>query len=145
MVTALIMNAALCSHGDTEFTNVKEHWVLPCLFNFFSMLSIFSGAFTTVVYTLLIIYSNNALGMGSETKYMHFRADTVSYRILGFRCFITSMASFVGQTLVRFGKDVKDGVLLEKLIFSFSILLTMYGAYHIKTLLALATKEIFFG
>jgi hypothetical protein len=147
-VTALIMNAALRLYSSTKFPKkekgTKSTKYLNSLFTAITSLCIISGAFTAVLFNILGIYSKSALGMVNEEGYLAFRAATQIYAKWGFRSFLTTCVSFVGSFLLSLYARIKtEGDQLGKVVLIGSILLALLGAYHIREVLALATKYIF--
>lgn len=58
------------------------------------VLSVLSGSYTTVVFTLLPLYSKIALGRGYDQQFLQFWAATTSIRETGFNAFLLSLVSF---------------------------------------------------
>mmetsp|Transcript_20965 Transcript_20965/g.31971 ORF Transcript_20965/g.31971 Transcript_20965/m.31971 type:complete len:252 (-) Transcript_20965:281-1036(-) len=60
--------------------------------------SIVCGAFTSVLFTLLTLYSNTALGFGGaegSAKYLAFMKATAKFRLQGFYTFLVAIYSFL--------------------------------------------------
>ncbi|KAG7363150.1 hypothetical protein IV203_026510 [Nitzschia inconspicua] len=58
------------------------------------VLSVLSGSYTTVVFTLLPLYSKMALGRGYDKQFLKFWASTAGIRENGFTAFLFSLVSF---------------------------------------------------
>ena len=56
--------------------------------------SIVAGAYTTVVFSLLGLYSKSALGLGKDLAFVQFFDATAGIRKTAFDCFIISLLSF---------------------------------------------------
>ena len=63
-------------------------------FYVFIVVSILSGSYTTVVFTLLALYSKTALGRGYDAKFLQFWAATAELRESGFEAFMYSLVCF---------------------------------------------------
>ena len=63
-------------------------------FYLFIVVSILSGSYTTVVYTLLALYSKTALGRGYDNQFLQFWAATAGLRESGLEAFIASLVCF---------------------------------------------------
>ena len=176
-MTALVMNAALRLFTSTKFPSTTSETSLQAfskkqllainiaslLFLLTTSLCIISGAFTAILFQLLGIYGKSALSMQNDVGYLSFQSATGGYATWGFRCFLTSLASFVASFLLSlstktiFSRENKNVAFKENsifgnilsignaqiMIFTISILLTLVGAYHLKLVLNLASKYIF--
>ena len=176
-MTALVMNAALRLFTSTKFPSTTSETSLQAfskkqllainiaslLFLLTTSLCIISGAFTAILFQLLGIYGKSALSMQNDVGYLSFQSATGGYATWGFRCFLTSLASFVASFLLSlstktiFSRENKNVAFKENsiignilsignaqiVIFTISILLTLVGAYHLKLVLNLASKYIF--
>lgn len=156
-ITALMMNASLRLFTATNFKNEQSR-IVRNMFYISSALCLISGAFTAILFQLLTIYSKSALGMSNDEGYLAFKAATRVYRNLGFRCFLTEMISFVVAFMAGFyntlwtnarelqeldGKSRPTLTLTGKIIFGGSAVLVLTGAYTIRSVLTLATQNIF--
>uniref|UniRef100_A0A7S2LEJ3 Uncharacterized protein n=1 Tax=Leptocylindrus danicus TaxID=163516 RepID=A0A7S2LEJ3_9STRA len=67
------------------------------LFTVFCATTIISGAFTSIVFTLLTLYSKTALSFGEagQAKYLAFSEATHIFRVHGFRTFLVALYSFL--------------------------------------------------
>lgn len=98
VVTALVMNSALRIFSATPMEITAQDskidiWA-KSLFVVFCGLSIVAGSYTTVVYTLLGLYSKTALGLGKDEAFTEFFARTMHLRSNGFACFLTALVCF---------------------------------------------------
>jgi len=145
VVTALVMNSALRLYTSTKFkSNVKRFdSVLPCVFYFLEALCIVSGVYTAVSFQLLGIYSRTAIGMGNMEGYVAFRAATAIYRKWGFRCFLTSLFSFMGCFMASFYNRMSEYGRAGKSIFAVAACLAIAGSCEIFSILQLSSKIVF--
>lgn len=97
VVTALLMNASLrlfsatprrMQAGDT-YTNLSK-----AVFAFAICISVMTGSYTTIIFSMLGLYSKTALGMGDDAKFLHFFAETSQLRKSGFDAFVLSTITF---------------------------------------------------
>lgn len=98
-ITALILNAALRMWTSTKFPKDQSKFVSD-VFYVSTTLCVMSGAFTAILFQLLIVYSKTALGNGNDEGYLFFKSATAACRRLGFRCFLTEVITFVGSFLM---------------------------------------------
>jgi hypothetical protein len=146
IVTVLVLNSALRLYTSTKFKrdpSKKNDWILRSLFSIFSGVCVISGAFTGVMFQLLVIYSKSALGRGHVEGYKAFQAATAPYTRLGFHTFLICLSSFVGTFLISFYDMTKEDEGLGKKIFGLMALLTIAGGVVIKHILNLASVHIF--
>ena len=153
-ITALIMNAALRLYTSQSFDikvtaegdqspPVVAKSLLESIFTASTILCIVSGVFTAVLFNVLGIYSKEALGMDNVAGYISFRDATAVLRKWGFRAFLVSMCTFVTSFLISVAEKTSYKDRWGQLILVGSILLTLVGAFHIHTVLTLATKYIY--
>jgi hypothetical protein len=151
-LTALVMNAAL-RMWSTTFSK-DQSTLVGYIFTISTALCIMTGAFTAILFQLLVIYSKSALSMGNDEGYMAFRVATAMYRKWGFRCFLTEISTFVFSfAICLYNKLWNDARVhpVEKPLFQRAgvyimagfIILMAIGAYEIKNILNLATNLIF--
>jgi hypothetical protein len=112
-----------------------------------------SGVFTAILFQLLTIYSNSALGMSNDVGYIAFKEATRVFRIWGFRCFLTEMMSFLicfmshlynvlwNNARQRDHKSILTTT--GKCIMGGSVVLMVVGIYLIRAVLSLASQHIF--
>lgn len=63
-------------------------------FYLFIVISILSGSYTTVVFTLLALFSKTALGRGYDAQFLNFWAATAGLRESGLESFLASLVCF---------------------------------------------------
>lgn len=150
-ITALVMNASLRLYTSQKFqTEVEENGKRPKgvrtlegVFTGSTVLCIVSGMFTAVLFNVLGIYSKEALGMRNESGYLAFAAATAIYRKWGFRAFLTTCISFIISFVTSVVEKTSNEDRAGQLILISSIIVLLFGAFHIQTVLALATKLIY--
>ena len=97
VVTALFMNAALRLFSSTPKTlkaGEKSENIAKILFTIAIGCSVIAGAYTTVVFTLLGLYSKSAIGLGKDLAFVAFFDATASIRRSAFVGFILTLISF---------------------------------------------------
>jgi hypothetical protein len=152
-LTALVMNSALRLWTSTKFPK-EQHSFIPNSFTISTALCVTAGAFTAILFQLLVIYSKSALGMSNDAGYASFKMATALYRKWGFRCFLTELTTFVYSFMISLYNKLwveaqahPETPHLSKRVATYimagSIILALLGSYHIKNVLNLATKFIF--
>jgi len=109
VVTALIMNAGLrlysatpkkmgTESGPDDSADDKRRQKIEnftkVLFGFSVVASILAGAYTTVVFSLLGLYSKTALGLRRDLQYLEFISSTAQIRETAFDSFLLSLVAF---------------------------------------------------
>ena len=103
VISALIMNAALQLFSGTSKTLSKEAStninkrgvnVAKIVFMVSVISSILAGSYSTVVFSLLGLYSKTALGMGRDENFIRFFKGTAGIRQNGFDAFVVALVSF---------------------------------------------------
>ena len=97
VVTALFMNAALRLFSSTPKTlkaGEKSENIAKILFTIAIGCSVIAGAYTTVVFTLLGLYSKSAIGLGKDLAFVEFFDATARTRKSAFDGFILTLLSF---------------------------------------------------
>lgn len=98
VVTALLMNAALRLYSGTPKTlsreNDKVEQIAQILFVISIGTSVIAGSYTTIVFSLLGLYSKSAIGLGLDAAFVEFFKLTYGIRQLAFTSFILSLISF---------------------------------------------------
>lgn len=97
VITTLIMNASLRLFSATpkRFSKgEKTKNFLKALFSVMVAISVLSGSYTTIVFSLLELYSKRALGRGLDSACLNFFEQTQSIRESGDDTWIISLVSF---------------------------------------------------
>ncbi|KAG7347747.1 hypothetical protein IV203_016452 [Nitzschia inconspicua] len=147
------MNAALRLWTSTKFSKEQSSFVSNS-FTISTTVCVIAGAFTAILFQLLVIYSKSALGMSNDAGYASFKMATAIYRKWGFRCFLTELMTFVYSFMISLYNTLwndaeahPDNVDMSRRVGTYimagSILLILLGSYHINSILNLATKLIF--
>lgn len=96
-LSALLANGCLRLYSSVSERDARDspskRRVLD-LFFLCIVISILTGAYTTVVFTLLPLYSKTALGRGLDTAFLRFWAATAQVRETGLEAFLWSLVSF---------------------------------------------------
>eukprot|EP00526_Cylindrotheca_closterium_P000888 CAMPEP_0113609408 /NCGR_PEP_ID=MMETSP0017_2-20120614/4474_1 /TAXON_ID=2856 /ORGANISM="Cylindrotheca closterium" /LENGTH=237 /DNA_ID=CAMNT_0000518221 /DNA_START=72 /DNA_END=782 /DNA_ORIENTATION=- /assembly_acc=CAM_ASM_000147 len=143
-VTALAINAALFLYTTYDLTEDGPNAKLyRSIFIAANALCIISGAFTVLLFTLLVIYSQSALGMGNEAGFVVFWKETNNFAPLGFQSFLACSGSFVVAFLLSLKQKIADDDTVGNIILALSTVLVLAGAFQIESVLSLATNVIF--
>jgi len=97
VVSALMMNAGMRLYSGTNKQLQKGKRLENGFKVFFSLsvaLSILTGAYTTVVFSLLGLYAKTALGLGWDGPFLEFFQQTESIRKFAFDTFVVSLVTF---------------------------------------------------
>jgi hypothetical protein len=110
IVAALLLQATLKLYSDTPKDLIEDNDdkdededgnkynkrdnLVKILFVTSAGLSIICGAYTTVVFSLLGLYSKSALGMGLDDSFLRFYAATAIVRKRAFDSFLMALMSF---------------------------------------------------
>ena len=106
-----------------------------------SIFSILSSAYTTVVFTLLGIYSKAALGMGCDTNFLLFFDTTQKLRESAFDAFVISLMSFEISFLSSLIIAYKGQYRL--LIIAVTALCLSYSIYSWVSIMAIAGRLLY--
>lgn len=98
ILAALLLQAALKLYSttpkDLESSVDKKEKFQKFLFIFSSTLSMICGAYTTVIFSLLCLYSKTALGLGKDSAFVDFFTATAAVQKKAFISFLVSLVSF---------------------------------------------------
>jgi hypothetical protein len=98
IIAALLLNATLklytMTPKQTDSSHHKLENIARLIFVLSAGLSMICGAYTTVVFSLLGLYSKTALGLGRDQVFLQFFAATAQVRQQGFNSFLTALLSF---------------------------------------------------
>jgi len=133
LIAVLLMNSALRLYTSVPkkikdvsgSKDAKIENVATVLFTILSVVCILAGITTSIIYSLLGLYSKTALGMGNDQGFIDFFAATTAARKFGFVSMITSLlclkGSFVMSTFIYFQGKTRyflSGLTLLLSIFS---------------------------
>ena len=95
-VSALLLNAALRLFSSTPKTLDQRKWENAVKIFFVALVSatVIFGTYTTMVFSLLSLYSKTALGMGLDKEYVEFFKSTAEIRKSGFLSFVGCVLAF---------------------------------------------------
>jgi len=103
VITTLIINASMRLYSATpkrfdEYTsgNPRTDNIIKVLFSLLVTISILSGSYTTIVFSLMELYSKRALGRGGvmDAACLHFFDETQPIREWAYDTWILSLVSF---------------------------------------------------
>jgi len=110
IVASILLNAALIVYGtilkevkDTKYiypndvsaiktTQIEN--IITIVASFSNVICILSAVYTTLVFSLIALYSKTALGLGLDSQFVAFFSATSFLRDSGFRAFISALVSF---------------------------------------------------
>jgi len=109
VVAAILMSAMLDMNSDTPKVikkipddadkstamQIKIENAATCLFAFICMFSIASAAYSVGVFSLVVIYSKTALGLGLDGPFSTFLAASTALRASAFRSTLSVMIGFL--------------------------------------------------
>ena len=94
---ALLANGCLRLYSAVSERDARDNAHKQVALNLFLVavvVSILSGSYTTVVFTLLPLYCKTALGRGYDEAFLQFWAATAALRETGLEAFLVSLVSF---------------------------------------------------
>ena len=151
---ALLMNASLSFFGGTPKTiqelpekegperrRVRAENIATVVFSASTCLSILCGLYTTIVFSMLALYSKTALGMGIDANYLKFFEMTASIRKSGFDMYVLSLLIFNGAISSCFFLTYKGP--LRKALSGLAFALTAFSWVNIKRVMDLASLLLF--
>ena len=143
VVTALLLQAALRLYSSTpkELGDNKLQNLAKIVFNLSVGLSIICGAYTTVVFSLLGLYSKSALGLNMDASFLEFFAATATVRKRAFDSFLVALVSFelcfVTSLFLNYDGKVRWWVA------SVAIILALYSWVHWQDIITVAGRLLF--
>lgn len=157
VTTALLMNAALRIFSTTpkkmqDLTEIKdedakklakiENYV-TIAFSALVTVTILSGMYTTITFSLLALYSKTALGMAIDDKYLEFFRMTEPIRQIGFDTYLISLLCFKGSFICSLFLTFKGR--LRYWLSGVGSLFLLYSSYNINTIMKFASTLLFGG
>jgi hypothetical protein len=97
VITTLLMNASLRLFSATPkrfAKGEKSKNIVKVVFSVMVTISILTGSYTTIVFSLLELYAKRALGRGLDSSCLTFFQQTQSIRESGYDTWIISLVSF---------------------------------------------------
>jgi hypothetical protein len=123
-----------------EYANKFEHF-FRALYSVFIATSFSAALYATIVFSVLGLYGNTALGIGADSGYCEFVKATGFIRVSGFRsfllCLITFKASFICNVILKF--KGKTRWVVAAVCLSGSLL----GMYHLSFMIGAASRLIY--
>lgn len=144
VITALMMSTAIGIYANTPQviqTGKRVHNGAIYLFKTFTCLTVISGTYVTVLFTLLGIYSKTALGSGLDAEFASFFQETRRMRQFGFNSFLVSLASFMVSFLISVFLDTHGQFRMVLLIPATALVVA--SAFSVAHVIQLATNSIF--
>lgn len=123
-----------------EYPDKIEHF-LRALYSVFIATAFSAALYSTIVFSVLGLYGNTALGIGADSGYSEFVKATAFIRVSGFRsfllCLVTFKASFMCNVLLKFKGRTRWVVAGISLAGSF------LGLYHLSFMIRAASMLIY--
>jgi hypothetical protein len=129
--------------GDSDVTPSKKLRKRLALDGFFLcvVLSVLSGSYTTVVFTLLPLYSKMALGRGYDRQFLEFWASTANIRQTGFTAFIFSLVSFEAAFVLSLYIRLRGR--RKKMLVAIASIICIVSFWEWSKIMHLASKYLF--
>ena len=105
------------------------------------VLSVLSGAYTTVVFTLLPLYSKMALGRGYDKQFLEFWAATAQIRETGFTAFLSSLVSF--EIAFVLSLYLRTRGRRKRMLVTVATIICLASFWEWTTVMKLASKYLF--
>jgi hypothetical protein len=105
------------------------------------VLSVLSGAYTTVVFTLLPLYSKMALGRGFDRQFLDFWAATAQIRETGFTAFLASWVSF--EIAFVLSLYLRTRGRRKRMLVTVATIICMASFWEWTTVMKLASEHLF--
>jgi hypothetical protein len=145
IVAALLLQAALKLYSDfpkdLETTVDKKEKLKKILFILSAIISMLCSAYTTVVFSLLCLYSKSALGFGQDKSFLDFFAATALVRKRAFDSLIVALLSFEVCFITSLSINY-DGRLRWWSVIMATIIAIM-SWMHWQTIILLASRLLF--
>jgi hypothetical protein len=140
-----MVNGALQIYGNThrevKAENDKLRNYAIYAFKLLTAICVITGVYATLLFTLLCIYSDTALGAGLDESFLLFFRDTSAYRLSGFYAFLVSSSGFMGSFLLSLFLDSKGRFRYVLLIPS--LFLAIQLGMNLKFVINMASQMIF--
>ena len=151
---ALLANACLRLYSSVKEPNEDDEktkgevgwrgWMNRLAMDIFLLcvvVSVLSGSYVTVIFSMLSLYSKTALGRGFDEQFLQFFAATASLRERGFASFLYCLASFEMAFILSLALRFKGRRRI--LIVSLACLLSGFSISQWSTIMHLATVHLF--
>lgn len=127
-------------NDNTTRMNQTTRFVLDAFYVLIAI-SVLSGSYTTVVFTLLALYSKTALGRGYDAQFLQFWAAAADLRESGFEAFLYSLVSFeIAFILSLF---LKTEGKRRKIVVTLASGMALFSFWRWSKIMILASKFLF--
>jgi hypothetical protein len=144
-ICALLMNACLQLFSPVRHPKEEDTPFNKRAFDVFTLCviaSVLYGSYTTIVFTMISLYSKQALGRGLDPSFLEFYEATQVFRDSGFRSFLYSLVSFQGAFVLSLFLKLK-GEQRQKWMVAIASLVAFVSFWRWSTVMALASKLIY--
>ena len=145
VVTTLLMNAALRLYSGTPKKlqdGEQAANVAKILFAISMGCSVLAGAYSTVVFALLGLYSKSALGLGKDEAFLEFFAETASIRDMGFHAFVIALISFKASFVLSLFLNYGEGK-MRWWASGIAAIVSVLSYYHWSSIMTIAGRLLF--
>jgi hypothetical protein len=144
-ICALLMNASLRLWSSVAQPANDASKITQRAFDVFLLcviVSVLFGSYTTIVFTMISLYSKQALGRGLDSSFLAFYEATHAFRDSGFRAFLYSLVSFqwafVLSLFLKLGGQPR-----QKWMVGAAIVLSCLSGWRWLTVMKLASDLIY--
>ena len=127
--------------GTEEMRVAKMENAATILFAVISTVTVLSGTFTTVIFSLMALYSKTALGMNSDAEYLEFFKMTGPIRKKGFQMYVVSLLGFKGSFILSLFLSGKSK--LRYYLSGFAFAISLLSCFYIKRIMDLASAILY--
>jgi hypothetical protein len=123
IVSSILLGALIEMYGDIKIDDetLRSHKLVYALYSVFVTVAINSALYTTVIFSLLSLYENTALGLGADKGFIEFVNETANIRKMGFQsfllCLMSFQASFTCNIFLKFKGRVRIAVVWAMLFW----------------------------
>lgn len=146
VITTLLMNASLRLYSSTpkKFTS-QEHVrnVMKVLFSLMVAISIMTGSYTTIVFSLIELYSKRALGRSQDAAVLEFFTQVQPIREQAYDTWLLSLVSFQASFVLSLFLNHDRG--FDWKIATFAAVAGILCWWKWSTVMALAAALLQFG
>ena len=111
-------------------------------FYVFLVISVLSGSYTTVVFTLLALYSKTALGRGYDSQFLQFWAAAADLRESGFEAFLYCLVSFEVAFILSLFLRIEGGR-RQRIVVALASAIAIFSFWRWSRIMMLAAKLLF--
>ena len=152
LVAALLMNMAFVLYGSMpkkmnltagDTKNYKLENAIAMLGSIFAIICIVMGMTTTIIFSLLGLYSKTALGMGNDAGFVEFFSATAEMRRVGFQSMVACIICLKGSLVTKTLLDFRDQGKFRYVMFSLSLVLSVLSWMAWSSIVKLAGGILF--